>query len=655
MASLSKYFCFVILIIALSCEVTKPVKNGTMAYEVKQYAVAVELFEEELKNEDNRQEKARKSYLLAKSYDILQRFPEALKWYDIADQLSDNLNATIDLAHALKKNERYKEAEQLFREIYQQSNDRNHLTQAEICRQAVLSISSDPQAIISPFKANSRFSDYSPVYFEDDFIVFSSDREETTGKEIYNWSGNKFHDLFIVNNRGRLPQNFDALINTEANEGAACFSKDFNEIYFTRCTPIEQGGVYCRIFYSQRPNGFWMEPEPMLFFDDNTNFGQPCLIENDSVLIFSASVKGANHDLYYSVRLENGWSPAELMPSSINTEGNENFPSAYGDTLFFASDRLPGYGGYDIFRTHLQADGSWSRPVNLGVPVNSGADDFGVAIKDDFKPGNDIVLQGLFSSSRNTGFGDDIFGFTIYKREEIEEEPPVVETKKQKYNIYLSVKVVELLHLNGDPNEEIIDKIPLEDARVKISNVNTSEDLFTDAKGRAITRLEEGENYTVLASLVDYLNDSEKVSTTFVDSLSADTTINIELGLDKIVYDKEIVLNNIYYDFEKWDIRPDARPTLDSLSQLLNDNPQLDIQLSSHTDCRGDDMFNANLSQKRAQSAVDYLIANGVEADKLTAKGYGETTPAVDCECSECTEEEHQINRRTTFKILKDR
>ncbi|MBT8189420.1 MAG: OmpA family protein, partial [Bacteroidia bacterium] len=429
--------------------------------------------------------------------------------------------------------------------------------------------------------------------------------------------------------------------------------------FFTRCESINLGEANCRLYYSQRPNGFWMEPEPLLFFDEATNFGQPTLIENDSVLIFSASPKGSDgtYDLFYSVRLENGWSEAEIMPAPINTAGNENFPTSFKDTLYFASDFHIGYGGLDIFKTYLRPDGTWAPVQNLGYPINSGADDFGLAIKPGFTASGDVELEGYFASARNTGFGDDIFSFTIFKPEDTtdEKDEPVAEEPVKVYDIYLAGRVVGLVRENDDPNAAVKDVINLDDAYIRMKFDGQELGLRTNPQGRFIEKLELGKNYDIIASKVDYLNAGTVVSTIFKNGLIRDTTINIEIPLEKIIYDTEIILENIYYDFDKWDIRDDARPSLDTLSQLLDLNPQLTIQLSSHTDCRGELEFNNELSQKRAQSAVSYLSEKGIDPNRLVAKGYGETSPAIPCPCDSCTEEEHQVNRRTTFKILKDR
>jgi len=635
-----------------SCTVTKKVKTGEDAYKYKQYKLATELLESEYNNATNNKEKARHAYLLARSYDYLQLFGDALLWYDTADQLSYAPHSESDLAYALKRNERYQDAQKLFLDIYKKTKDQKYRTEAELCRLAIEAINNSDDYIITPYAANSKYSDYSPVFYENDYLIFTSDRQQSTGNKLYKWNEHEFSDIFIANKRGRNVHNFDPTINSEANEGTAAFNRTFDEIFFTRCVSADIRDQYCKIYYSVKPNDFWVEPEVMPFFGDKTNFGHPTLIENDSVLVFSVSPEGSdNYDLYYSVRLDDGWSVAEIMPTTINSVGDEKFPTSYNDTLYFSSDGHPGYGGLDIFSTYLRSDGSWASPVNLGIPINSGSDDFSMAVDPNYRKKGNVKSQGYFSSSRNTGFSDDIFYYAQYDEDSTKdpEGNPDVITQVDEYIIYIAGRVVEVIHQNDDPNQKIIDKKTLKDAKIIITSEDYKEDIRTDKSGRFLLEVDPG-SYDILASKQDYLANQKTIIAE--RSMVSDTTINIEIDLEKIIYNTEIKLNNIYYDFEKWDIREDAKPALDSLYTTLSVNSDLNIQLSSHTDCRGPKIYNNELSQKRAQSAVNYLVKKGIAKSRLSAVGYGETIPAIQCNCDDCTEQQHQINRRTTFTIL---
>jgi len=653
-----KHFSYLCLLLSFSffgCTVTKKVKDGETAYALKQYSVAVDLLSKELEDTKSKADKARKAYYLARSYDVLLQYDKAIKWFEQADRYNFP-SAPEWLAKAYKKNEQYIDAAERYMKLYRDTKQSKYLEEAELCKRAIKQKAKLKNFNVNSFSINTKFGEYSPVYLDDEHLVFSSDRAGSQGGDTYKWTGNNFSDLYVANIKGRKVNNFDAIINTEANEGTACFSADGNQIFFTRCESLELRDQHCRIYFSHRPNGFWMEAEPLMFFDEQTNFAHPCLIENDSVLVFCAAPAGGDgtYDLYYSQRVEEGWSAPELMPESINTIGNEKFPSSYKDTLFFSSDHLPGFGGYDIFYTVLQSDGRWTRPLNMGLPINSGADDLGLAIDPKFPKNRGIELQGYFSSSRNVGTSDDLFFFTKYISKEEESTDPNTEEPEEKiFNTYLALRVVENQYEDGDPNKKIIGKKAISGAQINIRSARPDTSARSDKNGRYTAQVLADDNLDILVNHSGYMSEQLELSTWLDYTLANDTTINVEVALDKILYDKEIVLQSIYYDYNRWEIRKDAKPSLDTLKKILDLNADLKIQLSSHTDCRGELDYNLTLSQKRAESAVNYLLEAGVDPSRMIAKGYGMNSPIADCPCDSCSESEHQQNRRTTFKILK--
>ena len=204
------------------------------------------------------------------------------------------------------------------------------------------------------------------------------------------------------------------------------------------------------------------------------------------------------------------------------------------------------------------------------------------------------------------------------------------------------------------PNSKVLGRRPLDGASVVIETGNKKQTLTVKSDGFFSMTLAENTDYNFSASHDGYLSNVAKFSTKGIakDPANPVQTFEIEIVLDKIYRNQEIVLENIYYDYDKWDIRPDAEPTLNRLADVLKQNPSIRIQLGSHTDCRGNDNYNQTLSQRRAESAVNYLISKGIDPNRLSAIGYGETQPAVGCACARCTESEHQANRRTTFKVV---
>ena len=343
------------LLLIAACQVTKKVKDGDTAYQLKQYSVAVDMLEKEYEKAGSKDERLRKSLYLAKSYDYLQNHAASVEWYEKANKIDPKLQVRSDLAEAFKKNEQYEKAYEIYSKLYKETRELDWSQKAQFCRQAIIQLSEVKNYNITTFSANTAYNEYSPFYLDAEHIVFTSDREGSTGGDTYKWTGNSFSDIYVTNIHGRNVVNFDAILNSDANEGTPCLSIDRDEIYFTRCESLNLRDQHCRIYFSNRPNGFWMEPEPLMFFGEDTNFAHPCLLEQDSVLVFTAApvYSDGTYDLYYSVRVEGGWSEAELMPSSINSLGDEKFPTAYQDTLFFSSDELPGYGGLDIFKTYL--------------------------------------------------------------------------------------------------------------------------------------------------------------------------------------------------------------------------------------------------------------------------------------------------------------
>ena len=652
---------FMMTMVVCSCGLTKEIKNGEAAYEQKKYALALDMLKDEHKKESNKRNAARLSYLLGSSYEILNDIQRSIRWYEKAVRAEYGEQADRGLARVHKQSGDYAAALDIWKGL-----SRVHTQDQMIKREMqILKLAAewdrDRQNTTKIFAldGNSRFNDYTSAIYEGNYLVFTSDRKDATGSDDYKWTGNKYSDLFIMDKEGRGVRRFDAEINSNFNEGAACFTQDFNKIIFTRCSGPESTDSYCKLMYANKEDGLWTEPLVINFVVDNINYGQPTLIENDSVMIFCT--KGPDgpggYDLYYSELVgDDEWSAPYLMPSIINTAGDEYFPTSYRDTLYFSSDYHPGLGGLDIFKTYLKDGGGWAAPENVRQPINSSYDDFGLVIDEYASLRGKEIEKGFFSTSRGKNGSDNIYSYTKYQLEEIDKDTVPTEDPKDELAIYLAGKVItDRYDDDEDPNSAVTGLETLSDARVEFSGELTL-DRRSGKDGLFIEKLDNGKTYRIKASKPGYLSKTIKVSTRGLN-LNPDEksyTINVEIKLDKIFYDKEIILKEIYYDYNKWAIVDAAKPTLDRLSTILRDNPQIRIQLSSHTDCRGEDDYNAELSQKRAQSAVLYLVDRGIPFDRLQAQGYGESQLAVhDCECESCAEAQHKVNRRTTFKILR--
>lgn len=656
-------FYIILSTVVMSCVSSYQIKSGQDAFDLKQYAKAIPMFTQEFEEARDKETKGRTAFYLAKSYDRINDDVNTLKWYEKAVEYEAGVDVYKFLADAYKKRELYDRAIKSY-EIWEQEGGSFQEARKQIdnCKKAKLWLKADKSVVIEQLQLNSTAAEYAPVLYDDTYIVFSSDRPGSTGNSVYEWTGTQFSDLYISSKSGSDPILFDDEINTEHNEGVACFNTDFTELYFTRCYN-EAGDDFCKLLWSVREGSGWSTPEALFEMLPQVNYGHPTLVEGDSVLVFSSNdpTGYGKYDLYYTVREETGWSAPELMPERINSEGNEQFPRSEGDTLYYSSDYLPGLGGLDIFKTYLSAGGEWTTPVNLKAPINSGADDFSLIIDRSSGGQEQIELKGYFSSSRAGSGSDDIYKFSKYLLKEDKEELVVVEEPAEEPTnideakaIFLAIRVVSKeLADEDDPNSEVIGKTPIRNAPVQISSPEGMQTLETDGQGRIIMDAEHATAYKISASTDGYLSSSKDFKTPSKASLSGSETYNIEVVLDKIYYDKEIVLDDIFYDLNKWFIRDDAKPSLDSLSMLMTDNPDISILLASHTDCRGRPEFNMELSDRRAKSAVEYLVTTGISASRLAYRGFGESKLRIECPvCQLCSEEQHQENRRTTFTII---
>lgn len=651
-----------ISLFAGSCSFTKKVKDGETAYAYRQYFQAIELLGKELE-QGNEDRSGRKSYMLSKSYLMTSDIDNALIWMKRALDKGYNPLAWKELGTLYKMAEDYPQAIVAFEEYGKKTGNTSEADrEIRICRQVMEWNNQPSEYTVDKIFENSFSADYSPAIYEKDFLIFTSDRQMAGSSEKYLWTGEKFSDLFIMLKNGSDVRKFDLEINSGHNEGTPCFSRDYSTLYFTRCYSFGTGDARCKIMQSRRIDGFFTEPEPLNFIQDRFNYGHPALFENDSILIFSADINdpGVSYDLFYSELDENGlWSEPEPLPNSINTIGNEKFPTTHGDTLYFSSDYLSGLGGLDIFKTYLKKDRSWANPENLRRPINSGGDDFGLIVDDYARLTGNMKQKGYFSSVRKGTGKEDIFIFTRRPLPVKTDTTLIAGNTPQsiKKSVFLAGKTLESYYqVEDDPSSILLGtrQLPSVNIRIREKNGKTIFQGTSGLNGIFAAEIEENNHYIIIANKNGYLNRETEISSYGIDWKTDQNshTINSDIVLQKLFKNKEITLQNIYYDYDKWDITPTAAPILDELADLLRVNPQIRIQLSSHTDCRGERAYNQILSQKRAQSAVDYLIYKGIDYERLTAKGYGEDKLLINCECNKCTEEEHQLNRRTTFTIL---
>ncbi len=660
--------------------------DAETAYETKQYAVASKLLIDKYNATDKVSEQADIAYKIGESYRLSNQPSKAEQWYKKALEYSTDTQVTLRYAQMLQGNGKYEEAMSFFKE-YSLSNpsDRLRANKAiQACKQAKLWLKEPTTHEVQNLGAlNSNASDFAPVFLEEDEMVFTSSRAEAMGDKEYGWTGEKHSDLFFTKqsaagNWGTVEAFADS-INTVYNEGTASFTADGKTVYFTACGSDNDADDYCQIYYAQRnEEGAWLLPERLSLFDDieeEVNTGQPYITRDGKQLYFSADAPGGlgDKDLYRITMGRDGfWGMPENLGPEINTDAYEGFPYIAPDgRLYFASNGHPGMGGLDIFAAELDKK-QWRNPVNLQYPINSSADDLSII----FQPVapemiDSIEAQGYFSSSRPGGKGsDDIYSFVelIPQPEPEPIDTPVIADVPEKdptppppkpvvYELRAVVKQ-KVLSNPDDLNSNLVVGGGLPQAIAQVLGLSLSSSLnkriVADDSGNFTAILEPNTDYSITATKNGYFSQTVQVSTKGKGGQPGQTVVvNAELILEKIYERREIVLDNIYFDLDESYIREDAQPTLNTLATILFENPTIRIEMGSHTDSRGSDSYNSRLSQERAQSTVTYLISKGIPQSRLVARGYGETQLTNECDDGvSCSEEQHQQNRRTSFKVI---
>lgn len=489
-----------------------------------------------------------------------------------------------------------------------------------------------------------------------DGIVFTADKEIKNVTKKSGWTGRSYYDLYYSkkgsDGNWESPQVLKGEINGEYHEGAATFNKAGDVVYFTRSNyftkhklaKTSKNESNLKIFRAELVNGKWTNLEELPFNSDDYSCGHPTLSADEKTLYFISDMPGglggtdiykttltggtdipplvqsgpASETMAEKIYSNSTWSKPENLGSTVNTIGNEMFPSIAADgTIYFSSDANNNLGGLDVFATTCSATKCLA-PENLGYPLNSSKDDFAYNLNEDNKTG--------FVSSNRTG-EDKMYDVT-------KNDPTFILTGT------VTLKA---------------DNTPIEGAIIEHVNAETNRvDRTTSGKeGKYTLQLATNSEYKTRSLKEGYFTLSNPVST-ITKGKKKSETFTANFVLDKLVIEKPIVMENIYYDFDKWFIRPDAAFELDKLVTILKDNPKISIELSSHCDSRGSDQYNLVLSDKRAKAAVEYIITKGIDSKRMKWKGYGETKHVNGCTNGvECTEEEHQKNRRTEFKVTK--
>ncbi|MGK6350935.1 OmpA family protein [Parapedobacter sp. DT-150] len=579
---------------------------------------------------------------LAESYYNIRNYREAERWYA---QLANHDEAKIDhilrYGHVLRNNSKFREAKAQYQRVGLKAE--GVITADEL---AVLYASCDSAVVWleNPIKAveikNQRTWNSAQAEFGvtkgPAGLYFASDRIGGASKQdvIYGWTGNPYLSMYVANDE--TVGNVDAQWGDGANHfGPATFSSKRNEVYFavtrnlTREEKRKAGKdvtVNIEIFSNTLDTANWGENATPFRYNNITEWsvGDPFLSVSGDTLYFTSDMPNGNGgtDIYYVVRQADGaWGDAINMGSGVNTSGDERFPGIddRGD-FYFSSDGHVGMGGLDVYQ--LTKNSSTPKVVNLGFPFNSPYDDFSIRF--------DKELEGYMASNRSGGVGaDDIYWFNLNK-------------------------VIQIDLEGGVYNEKT--KLPVSGAKVTLTPAGDEANAVTlnaNTGGKFNFNLAENTDYTLTAEQTGFREFAPLTFST--KGIDSSTTLKKDIYLSPVEVKEVVVLRNIYFDYDKADIRPDAALELDKIAAFLQSDPDLRIELSAHADSRGSHDYNMKLTQRRADSSVAYLVSKGIAKDRLVAKGYGFTKLANHCaQGVKCTEEEHQWNRRVEFFVIEN-
>lgn len=648
------YLLMAFLAVALmlhSCAADNAMRKGEKFLAIGEYHDAAEQFKKAYTKTPTkeRQLRGQRALKMAHCYRHISSTQKAISAYRNALRYNvATLDDRLDYARLLLKNGEYKRALTEF-ELLNDSMPNNVLV-----RNGLLSAKMAPKwkeqgsdyTVKKMTEFNSRRADYCPVLAGDqwDRLYFSSTRNDALGDELSGITGAKPGDIFFSDkdDKGKWskPQTIESGLNTEYDEGACCLSPDGSTMYLTQCLSDASYPRFAQIVTAQRSDASWGKTTPLLITNDTlSSYAHPAVSPDGEWLYFVSDMPGGKGGLdIWRMRLTaNGPVGVENLGEPINTPGDEMFPTfrPNGD-FYFSSDGHPGFGGLDIFIATVGEDGKYhlSHP---GYPLNSQGDDFGMTFQGQLN-------QGFFSSNRGDGRGwDHIYSFY---------NPEIVQT------------------IRGWIYEQDGYELTAGEARI-VGTDGTNLRLGVRGDGSFEYVVKPGVDYIILAMCDGFLNHKEEIH---VDSVKESKVYDLQFPLASI--SAPVLIDNIFYAFDKATLLPESKNALDSLILMLNENPNITIELSAHTDYRGAEDYNKKLSQKRAESVVKYLINHGIAADRLTAVGYGEEKPkTIRRKVAErypwlkendvLTEEfilklkpEQQetanaLNRRTEFKVLR--
>lgn len=635
----------------------KKISKAYATFDAGEYYTAIDQFKRAYQDVTDKKEKLHMAFYIAECYRKTDNAPQAALWYGkVIAKGYENPLSVLYYADALKMNQNYEEAKAQYLHYKELVPDDPRGSDGILsCDFALQWIDQPTGYQVDEMKfINTKYSEYSPFYSRPDYqeLYFTSSRDETTGNAEHGGTGQQFSDIFFstMDKKGKwsTPLPLAEPLNTEAEEGTPVFSSDFNTLFFTRCNMSKRKALGCEIFMAKRDGDKWSTIESLVLAEDSVVIAHPAISPDELTLYFVSDMAGStksaegknSKDIWMVTRssVSAKWGNPINLGTPVNTPGDEVFPYMHADgTLYFSSNGHIGMGGLDIFKATKSESGQW-QVENLKYPINSAADDFGIVFEKDQE-------SGYFSSARKGKTGDDIYAFML---------PPL------KFSLVGVVK-----------NEKTDEIIP--EATIKsIGSDGIAIDTKAGRDGLFRLTLKPGTDYVFIAEKPGFLKGKEREST---KGVTQSTEFKTEIYLASI--ESPIEVENIFFDLNKAELRPESMISLDKLVETFIDNPNIVVELGSHTDSRASDAYNLDLSLRRAQSVVNYLIEKGISRDRLVPKGYGESLPKtvdkkdhaaysflpIGTVLSESyinslgdddrIEMAHFLNRRTEFKVLR--
>ena len=643
-------YCVVCAVLITSCGADQAMKRGDKFFAVGEYFDAAAQYRKAYSHTPNkeREKKGQRAMKMAECYRRIHFTSKAISAYQNAIRYKQDDSLThFYLGQLQMRNGNYREAEKQFQMAadslpFEDPHRQLALTGLKSAKQAAQWKKDGSAYTIKRIDLfNSRRAEYSPMLGgdEDNQLYFTSTRNQAQGDEYSGITGSKNADIFLSqkDDKGKWskPQTIDSELNSELDEGACCFSPDGRSMYLTICKTDPNYPRYATIAVSSRSDAAWSKPKELTISKDTlSSFAHPAISPDGEWLYFVSDMPGGlgGLDIWRCRLIGNETGAPENLGEPVNTPGDEMFPTfrPNGD-FYFSSDGHPGLGGLDIY---ILKERKLEHP---GFPLNSQGDDFGMTFEGKRN-------QGYFCSNRGDTRGyDHIYSFF---------NPEIVQTVK------------------GWVYEQ--DGYELTAAQVyMVGNDGTNQKLSVRGDGSFTQEIKPNVDYVFLATCKGFLNHQEQLR---VEPVTKSEEYVLQFPLANI--SAPVLIENIFYDFDKATLRPESATALDELVRLLNENPNITIELSAHTDYKGSDAYNEGLSQRRAESVVNYLIEHGIASDRLTPKGYGEGKPKtikrkvaerypflkegdvlteayITTLSEEQQEQCNQLNRRTEFIVLR--